>query len=114
MKKIYIAGCGGMLGESFYKVFSKNYLLKCTDIDLNDDWLTYLDFRDFTQYRKDVLDFSPDYLFHLGAYTDLEFCEKNIENTYVTNTLSVENASYIANELKIPYAENMNPVTLTL
>ena len=102
MKKIYIAGCGGMLGESFYKVFSKNYLLKCTDINLNDDWLTYLDFRDFTKYRKDVLDFNPDYLFHLGAYTDLEFCEKNIENTYVTNTLSVENASYIANELKIP------------
>ena len=102
MKKIYIAGCGGMLGDSFYKVFSKNYLLKCTDIDLNDDWLTYLDFRDFTKYRKDVLDFNPDYLFHLGAYTDLEFCEKNIEETYITNTLSVENASYIANELKIP------------
>ena len=102
MKKIYIAGCGGMLGESFYKVFSKNYLLKCTDIDLNDVWLKYLDFRDFAKYRNDVLDFNPDYLFHLGAYTDLEFCEKNIEKTYITNTLSVENASNIANELKIP------------
>ena len=102
MKKIYIAGSGGMLGEGFYKIFSKNYLLKCTDINLNDNWLTYLDFRNFTKYRKDVLDFDPDYLFHLGAYTDLEFCEKNINETYITNTLSVENASSIANELKIP------------
>jgi len=102
MKKIYIAGSGGMLGEGFYKIFSKNYLLKCTDINLNDNWLTYLDFRNFTKYRKDVLDFDPDYLFHLGAYTDLEFCEKNIYETYITNTLSVENASSIANELKIP------------
>ena len=30
--KIYIAGCGGMLGEAFYKVFNKDYELKCTDI----------------------------------------------------------------------------------
>jgi dTDP-4-dehydrorhamnose reductase len=38
----------------------------------------------------------------LGAYTDLEFCEKNVEDTYLTNTVSVENAVYIANELDIP------------
>jgi len=41
-------------------------------------------------------------LFHLGAYTDLEFCELHPDETYVTNTLSVENAVYIANELDIP------------
>ena len=46
MKKIYIAGCGGMLGEAFYHQFGKDYELKCTDIDVNDDWLSYLDFRD--------------------------------------------------------------------
>ena len=34
--KIYIAGCGGMLGEAFYKVFEKNYHLKCTDISVNE------------------------------------------------------------------------------
>ena len=44
--------------------------------------------------------FSPDYLFHIGAYTDLEFCEEHKEDTYVTNTLSVENAVYIANKLR--------------
>ena len=53
-------------------------------------------------YRKDVLDFKPDYLFHLGAYTDLEFCELNADETYNTNTLAVENAVYLANELNIP------------
>ncbi len=53
-QKIYIAGCGGMLGESFYKIFNKDYILKCSDIDLNEKWLTYLDFRDLEIYRKDV------------------------------------------------------------
>lgn len=102
MKKIYIAGSGGMLGEAFYEQFRKEFDLKCTDKDVNDSWLSFLDFRDFTEYRKDVLDFNPDYLFHIGAYTDLEFCETEIEDTYATNTISVENAVKIANELDIP------------
>jgi dTDP-4-dehydrorhamnose reductase len=101
-KKIYIAGSGGMLGEAFYSVFKKDYHLKCTDIDVNEDWISFLDFRDFDAYQKDVFDFQPDYLFHLGAYTDLEFCEKNPDDTYLTNTLSTENAVLIANELNIP------------
>jgi len=102
LKKIYIAGCGGMLGEAFYKQFSSEYLLKCTDKDVNEDWLSYLDFRDFEAYKKDVTDYEPDYLFHLGAYTDLEYCEQNADDTYITNTLSVENAVNIANKLDIP------------
>ncbi len=102
MKKIYIAGCGGMLGEAFYKQFSDKYVLKCSDKDVNEEWLSFLDFRDFDAYKKDVMEFKPDYLFHLGAYTDLEFCEKNPDDTYITNTLAVENAVYIANEMDIP------------
>lgn len=101
-KKIYIAGSGGMLGEAFYNQFKSDYNLKCTDIDVNESWLSYLDFRDLDSYKKDVEDFNPDYLFHLGAYTDLEYCEKNADDTYKTNTMSVENAVYIANELDIP------------
>lgn len=101
-KKIYIAGCGGMLGEAFYKVFGAEYELRCTDIDVNESWLSYLDFRDYDAYLKDVSEFKPDYLFHLGAYTDLEYCETHQDDTYITNTMSVENGVYIANKLDIP------------
>ena len=101
-KRIYIAGCGGMLGEAFYTQFKDDYEIKCTDKDVNEDWLSYLDFRDFDAYKKDVESFNPDYLFHIGAYTDLEFCEKNVDDTYDTNTLSVENAVHFANSLNIP------------
>ena len=102
MKKIYMAGCGGMLGEAFYKVFNKEYQIRCTDIDLNEEWLSYLDFRDLESYMSDVEAYNPDFLFHLGAFTDLEFCESNIEETYRTNTISVENATLISNKLDIP------------
>ena len=101
-EKIYMAGCGGMLGDAFYKVFFDEYQLRCTDVDVNEKWLSFLDFRDFHAYRKDVLDFSTEYLFHLGAYTDLEYCELHPEDTYDTNTKSVEHAVEIANELSIP------------
>jgi dTDP-4-dehydrorhamnose reductase len=101
-KKIYIAGCGGMLGEAFYSQFKNDYEIKCTDKDVNERWLSFLDFRNFESYKSDVINFEPDYLFHLGAYTDLEFCEQNIDETYLTNTLAVENAVYLANNLNIP------------
>ena len=101
-KKIYIAGCGGMLGEAFYQNFKEDYKLKCTDKDVNEDWISLLDFRNFNDYQNDVEQFQPDYLFHIGAYTDLEFCENNPDDTYNTNTLSVENAVQISNKLDIP------------
>ena len=101
-KRIFIAGAGGMLGEAFYQLFKNKNTLECSDIDLNEDWLNYLDFRNFKDYKKKVNDFKPDYLFHLGALTDLEVCERDQENAYLTNTNSVENAVNISNELNIP------------
>ena len=101
-EKIYMAGCGGMLGEAFYKVFNKDYDLKCTDINVNEEWLSSLDFRDYNGYKRDVKEFQPNYLFHIGAHTNLEYCEDNPDDAYTTNTIAVENAVYIANELDIP------------
>jgi dTDP-4-dehydrorhamnose reductase len=102
MKKIIIAGAGGMLGEAFYNEFKNDYNLTCTDIDLNESWLIYNDFRDLESYKELCYKINPDILIHLGAHTDLEFCEVNEKETYETNTISVENATFICNELDIP------------
>ena len=90
-----------MLGEAFYKKFSQGNKLNCTDIDINEPWLSYLDFRDYNYYEKSVYEFNPDWLFHLGAHTDLEYCELNEKDTYSTNTESVKHAVKIANNLDI-------------
>ena len=102
MKRMYIAGCGGMLGQAFHEEFSQYADLSCTDIDVNEDWLGYLDFRDFTAYKAEVRAFGPDCLVHLGALTDLEYCETHPDDAYATNAMAVENAVFIANELDIP------------
>ena len=56
-----MAGAGGMLGEAFYSFFKDCSELKCTDIDVNENWLSYLDFRDYEAYKKDVANFEPDW-----------------------------------------------------
>lgn len=100
--RIYVAGCGGMLGEAVQKVFAERHEVECSDIDLNETWLKHCDFRDFDEYSSKVEAFAPEMLVHLGAHTDLEYCERNADDAYRTNTMAVENACAIANRLDIP------------
>jgi dTDP-4-dehydrorhamnose reductase len=97
--KILITGSGGMLGDAFYNFLNNKCNVKATDIDINTEWLEYLDVRDFEEYKKMIKAFKPEIILHLAALTDLEYCEKNIENTYLTNTTSVENAVILANSI---------------
>ena len=50
-KRIYMAGAGGMLGEGFRDALDDRHELRCTDKDVNANWLSFLDFRDFDAYR---------------------------------------------------------------
>jgi dTDP-4-dehydrorhamnose reductase len=102
MNRIYIAGCAGMLGDAFHSHFSVDHELRCTDIDVNEEWLAPLDVRDRDAYRRDVEQFEPEILFHLAAHTDLEYCERNPDDAYRTNALAVENAVEICQRLDIP------------
>lgn len=102
MKKVYVAGCGGMLGEAFYKAFKYDYECKFTDKDVNSDWLDYLDFREISAYENDVKSFAPDILIHLGAYTSLEYCDTNEMDALNNNVTSLETAVHLSNNLDIP------------
>ena len=102
MVKIYISGCGGALGDALYEEFKDSYALRCTDIITDEPWLSRIDITDEKAYRKDVEQFSPDILFHVGACTDLEWCECHPEETYLVNADSVKSAVEIANSLDIP------------
>jgi dTDP-4-dehydrorhamnose reductase len=99
---IYITGGGGMLGEAVHEVFSAIANVKCTDIDVNSDFLTYADVRDSKAIREDILSFKPHLIIHLAALTDLEYCELHAEEAWETNAFATENVALIARELDIP------------
>lgn len=102
--RVYVAGCGGMLGDAMYARLKKvGANIKATDINCIEDWLEYGDVRDLAAIRKSIVDFAPELIINLAALTDLEFCEKEQENSWLTNGLGAENLGLIANELDVPY-----------
>lgn len=101
--RVYIAGCGGMLGEAVYQRFASFAEVKATDIDLNESWLKYADVRDYHQCLESIESFAPDAIINLAALTDLEQCERDEDNAWLTNALGAENLGLIANLMDIPY-----------
>jgi dTDP-4-dehydrorhamnose reductase len=100
--KVLIYGCGGMLGDAVYSLFSKSTTVFATDLEPNESWLSFADVRDYKSVLRVALDFDPDLIINLAALTDLEFCEKNGENTWLTNALGPENIALVANQLDVP------------
>lgn len=104
MNRVYIAGCGGMLGRDVYRVFYDNHFdIMATDIDVNESWLTYGDVRNYDQMVEQIGKFAPDVIINLAALTDLEYCEQNSQNAYDTNFLGPVCLSNIANSVSIPF-----------
>jgi dTDP-4-dehydrorhamnose reductase len=98
-KKVFITGCGGMLGQAVYEIFAPHCQVLATDIDLNESWLEYGDVIDFQKISEKAFKFEPDLIINLAALTDLEYCEKNPEITWKTNALGAENMALISKKL---------------
>lgn len=95
--RVLLLGAGGMLGCAVYdaaKARFENVL--ATDIDTNEPWLVRQDFRDLASLEKLFNEFKPTIVFHLGALTDLEYCETNPEDSWATNALGPENTALLA------------------
>ncbi len=83
-KRILILGCGGMLGQAMYHTLTSTNTVLATDIDINEDWLQYLDVTDPKAVHDACTAYLPEIIINLAACTDLEFCEANpMESTRV-------------------------------
>ncbi len=70
MRKVNLAGAGGMLGQAFCSSNSDSDL-RGTHINTNKAWLYNPYVCNLDEYRRDVRTFRPDAIFQLGAQTDL-------------------------------------------
>lgn len=99
---VVITGCGGMLGEAVHGVFKDVCNARFSDIDLNAPWLEKLDIRVASEVAAYLDEVKPDYIVHLAALTDMEYCELNPEDAYATNTAGVQHVADYAKENNIP------------
>ena len=99
---IAITGCGGMLGESVATIFRDRATVRASDIDLNESWLDRLDVSSSVHVQRYLNAVDPDYIIHLAALTDMEFCEMHPGEAYATNTGGVENVARYAGSRDIP------------
>lgn len=100
--RVVITGCGGMLGEAVYQVFKDACELHASDRDVNTPWLERLDVanaKDVAVYLEKI---KPNYIVHLAALTDMEYCELHPEEAYAINTGGVQNVAEYAREHNIP------------
>lgn len=91
-----------MLGEAVYDVFRNVCNVCASDIDLNTPWLERLDVRNTRDVSSYLNKIKPNFIIHLAALTDMEYCELNPEDAYSTNTGGVENVAQYAREHNIP------------
>jgi dTDP-4-dehydrorhamnose reductase len=88
-KRIFITGCGGMLGNAIYPYFEKGFEhVLATDIVIEEhekSWLSYCDVRESSQLAEVFESFKPDLVLHLAALVDVEGCEEDFENAVLTN-----------------------------
>ena len=100
--RVVVTGCGGMLGEAVYDVFKDVCNARFSDIDLNVPWLERLDVRVSKDVAAYLTEVKPNYIVHLAALTDMEYCELHPEDAYATNTGGVQNIVEYARNHNIP------------
>ena len=65
--------------------------------------MPYCDIRDIKQTTKTILDYKPDVILNFAALVDLEYCEREKDDCYLTNTIAAVHLFNLAKDLNIPY-----------
>ena len=90
---ILATGAKGMLGSYLDTVYAKDEVI-VTD-------LPELDVRDREQVKAAVARCRPTHVLHLAADTDVDRCERNPDDAYLTNTIGTLNVALACQELDI-------------
>jgi len=126
LQKILITGASGQLGHAVCNQLQGKYSVLATDIAKSKN-VEVLDIANAKQIESVLLEFIPDIIINLAAYTDVDGCELNPQKAKLLNTQSVEmliekfdgkfvqiSTDYIFDGESGPYSENdeTNPTSV--
>lgn len=100
-KKIFIAGANGMLGTTLKSLTDTSEML-LTDKELSDG-VQFCDIRDLQHTTETINKYQPDIILNFAALVDLEYCEQEKDDCYLTNTIAAVHLFNLAKDRNIPY-----------
>jgi dTDP-4-dehydrorhamnose reductase len=100
-ERTLVFGANGMLGTTLQSLVDLNYY-KLTDKDVNTN-IDFCDIRDFKKVTELVNEYNPDIVMNFAALVDLEYCEKEKDDCYLTNTIAASHQFNLCKERNIPY-----------
>ena len=87
MSKVLVTGAKGMLGTDLCRIFQeKNHDVKITDIE-------ELDVRNTDLVQQTISEIKPDWVIHLAALTNVDGCEQEPNEAFLTNTIGTQNVA---------------------
>ena len=99
--RIFIAGANGMLGTTLKSLIDNNKLF-LTDKELSEN-IVYCDIRDLKHVTEIVNQYNPDIILNFAALVDLEYCEQEKDDCYLTNTIAAIHLFNLCKDKNIPY-----------
>jgi dTDP-4-dehydrorhamnose reductase len=100
-KKVFIAGANGMLGTSL-KNLTDTSLMLLTDKEPSEE-IEFCDIRNLEHTTQIVNEYNPDIILNFAALVDLEYCEQEKDDCYLTNTIAAVHLFNLAKDKNIPY-----------
>jgi dTDP-4-dehydrorhamnose reductase len=86
LERVYVTGAKGMLGKAIVSIFGERCELYPSDLE-------EIDIRCSDLIISDICRYDPDFVIHCAAMTDVDRCEEEPEQAYVTNALGTRHVA---------------------
>ena len=100
-QKAIVFGAAGMLGTTLKSIADESKFI-LTDKDTSTG-LEFCDIRDLSSVSKIIKKYNPDIILNFAALVDLEYCELEKDDCYLTNTIAALHLFNLAKDRNIPY-----------
>jgi dTDP-4-dehydrorhamnose reductase len=100
-KKALVFGAAGMLGTTLKSIADESKFV-LTDKDTSTG-LEFCDIRNLTSTTNMVEKYNPDIILNFAALVDLEYCETEKDDCYLTNTIAAIHLFNLCKDRNIPY-----------
>ena len=108
--RILVTGAEGMLGSALCPALrKKGHEVWATDIDASNRSIQHMDVRNYGNVKEVIERSRPDMVMHLAAKTDVDKCELEPDDAYLSNTIGTQNIALLCqkHDIEVVYVSTI-------